>query len=98
MRASKSRVKKTFDFRNTFLHAEVLNGLLAFVAVLERHLTALLRLDDADDNFLQMRFGALIIAQRKLYELVGRKTSTKIFAELFWHIGHELEGSTNGKR
>jgi hypothetical protein len=97
MGASKSRTKQIRHSRNPFLNASVLDGLLAFVAVLERQLTALLCLDQADDNFLQMRFRAFIIAQRELYEFVGGKTSTKIFAELFWRIGHELKGSTNEK-
>lgn len=98
MGASKSRAQQIRYSRDPFLNAKVLDGLLTFIAVLERQLTALLRLDHADGNFLQMRFRALIIAQRKLYEFIGRKTSTKIFAELFWRIRHELKGSTNEKR
>jgi len=77
MSASEAGFDQGSYLPNCFIRSVVLRDLARVIPVLKEESSSLLRFDRPDRNFLQMRFGASIIAQSKLYELIRRKASAK---------------------
>ena len=91
MPASETGAHEMSNVSDAFRRIVILRDVARVIALLKEESPSLLRLDGPDRNFLQMRFGALIIAQSKLYEVLRRKTSAKFIDKFCDSVGHELK-------
>ena len=73
MAAAKPVGDKPVNLRDGFVGIQVLRDVARVVPILEKQPLTFFCFDSTDRNFLQMRFGTLIIAQSQFYELASRK-------------------------